>query len=278
MFRIIISNKKLLAGLIMLSILVILAVFSDFIAPYGYDESNVGPKLLSPSLDNLLGTDHLGRDLLSRVIYGSRISLFVAIAVAAGSGFLGIIFGALAGYYSNRFIDNIIMRIVDILFSIPWILIGLMLAVVLNPGVDTVIYAMIIVYTPQMARVVRSVALEIKEQDLITAAKIFGENDFSIIFRYVVPNCFGPVIIQIMFIMSYSLLGEAALSFLGYGVRPPTPSWGLLLQSSIKYMWTSPYLFIFPGLVIIFVVLSFNFLGDGLRDFLDPKYRRIFAR
>ena len=276
MFFAILKNKKLLIGLIMTIIIIILAIAANIIAPYQYDESNVGSKLQTPNLHYLFGTDHLGRDVFSRVVYGTRVSLVVALMVAFLALIIGIFLGVIAGYYSNSIADHFIMRSIDILYSIPWILTGLVLAVLMKPGVNTVIIALTIVYIPTMTRVVRSSVLGVKELDFITAARITGENNFSIILRYIIPNSFGPIIIQFMFVMSYAVLGEAALSYLGYGVKPPTPSWGLLLQNSINYAWTSPYLFIFPGIVIIFSVLSFNFLGDGLRDIIDPRYRRTF--
>jgi len=278
MLRAIIKNKKLLTGLIIILFMIIIAIFSNYIAPYGYDQYNVAPRLTTPNIKNIFGVDHVGRDEFSRVLFGSRVTLIVAICVALGCLILGTFLGVLAGYYNNSLLDNIIMRITDIAFSIPWILTGLVMALILKPGIESVSIALIIVYSPQMARVVRSATLGVKDLDYITAAKIYGENDFSILFRYVIPNCIGPIIVQTMLIMSYSILGEAALSFLGYGVRPPIPSWGTLLQDAAKYIWSSPFLVIFPGIAIVVGVLGFNYLGDGLRDLLDPKYRRIFMR
>ena len=185
--------------------------------------------------------------------------------------------GILAGYYSNSVIDNLIMRVTDVAFSIPWILTGLMMALIIAPGMSSVAIALIIFYAPQMARVVRATSLDVKELDYVTVAAVYGENDLSIMTRYVLPNCFGPIVVQAMLIMSYSILGEAALSYLGYGIRPPFPSWGTLLQDAAKYLWTAPYLVVFPGIAIVLSVLGFNFIGDGLRDMLDPKYRRMFV-
>lgn len=276
--RALIRNKKLFIGSLMFLIIVVLAIFSNFIAPHGYNEYNIGKALSGPSKAAWLGIDHMGRDLLSRILYGTRVSLIVAFSVSLCSSFFGIFIGSIAGYYNNKIIDIIISRFLDILFSIPWILLALLIAVILKPGIPTVIIIMTIIYVPQVARVVRSAVLEIKELDFVHAASLYGERSFNVLFRYILPNCTGPIIIQLIFLMSYTILGEAALSYLGYGVRPPTPSWGLLLQNATQYLWTSPHLIIFPGIAIVFGVLSFNFLGDGLRDLLDPKYRRTYIR
>jgi peptide/nickel transport system permease protein len=278
MFRALLRNKKFIGGFTIIFLMVVISIFSDFIAPFGYREYNVGPKLEKPNTGHFFGTDHVGRDTFSRVLYGTRVTLLVAISVATGCLVIGIVLGVLAGYYNNSAIDNLIMRVTDIFFSIPWILTGLVLALIMRPGIVSVSIALILFYAPQMTRVVRGTSLGIKELDFVTAARICGENDFSIILRYIIPNCFGPIIVQTMLIMSYSILGEAALSFLGYGVRPPIPSWGILLQDAANYIWAAPYLVIFPGIAIVIGVLGFNYLGDGLRDIIDPKYRRTFLR
>ena len=277
MTKVIFTNKKFLFGLLMVLLIFICAIFANFLAPYGYEERNVGPKLMKPNLDYPFGTDEHGRDLLSRIIYGTRISLLVSISTGIATILIGIILGIASGFYSNSIIDQIIMRIVDTLLGIPWVILALMLAVIMGPGVVTVILSLTLVYFPQATRVIRSITLSIRSQDYITGAVLTGENDFNILLRYILPNTFNVVIVQFMYTVSFSILGEAALSFLGYGVRPPVPSWGLLLQGATKFIWTNNYLIIFPGITIIISVLSLNFFGDGLRDLLDPKYKSTYS-
>ena len=276
MFRTIIRSKKFIFGLCIVSFFIIISIFANFIAPYGYEEQNVGPKLLEPNSEYIFGTDNHGRDMFSRVIYGSRISLFVSILTGLITGSIGTVLGILSGFYKDRASDYIIMRFMDIIFSIPWILVALMLAIILNPGITTVILSLSIVYIPQMTRVVRSATFGIIKKEYMLAARINGDNNLSLMFKYIFPNIFNVVIVQVMFIISFSIIGEAALSFLGYGIRQPVPSWGLLLQNAQKFMWSQSYLIIVPGIAIVLGVLGLNFLGDGLRDILDPKYQRIY--
>ena len=260
----------------MVVIFLLIGIFADFIMPYGYDQTYVGNTQDEPSMTHLFGTDLLGRDVFSRVIYGTRISMVAALAITFGSLLLGLPIGLVAGYYGGA-IDNILMRIVDVFFSFPWVLMGLVVAAIRGMGLTSVIIALSLTYFAQIARIVRSSVLVLKKQDFVIAAKLNGENDFMIIFRYILPNSFAPLIVQTSLIMSYSILGEAALSYLGYGTRPPMSSWGMMLQQSTDFLWTSTYLVVFPGLFIIFAVLAFNFVGDGLRDLLDPRYKRIYG-
>lgn len=276
MFKRIVKNKKLFIGLIMLIILVSIGIFAPQIIPYPYDKAYVGPSLRPPSSNFWFGTDRLGRDVFSRVIYGTRISLIAAVSITSICLLLGIPLGLLSGYYGG-ILDIVLMRMVDVFFAFPWVLMGLLVVVIRGQGLSSVIIALSLSYFPQIVRIVRGNVLIIKEQDYIAAAKLTGENDFYIIFKYILPNCSASLIVQTTLIMSFSILGEAALSYLGYGTRPPMPSWGILLQQATNYVWTAGYLVIFPGLFIIFAVLTFNFTGDGLRDILDPRYKRIYG-
>jgi peptide/nickel transport system permease protein len=275
-FKIIAKNKKLFIGLLMFLIFLFLGIFAPVISPYNYEKTYVGPSLSPPSKNHWFGTDRLGRDSFSRVIYGTRISLIAAVSVTGVCLLIGLPLGLFSGYYGGT-LDLILMRVVDIFFTFPWVLMGLLIAVIKGQGLDTVIIALSLSYFPQIVRVVRSSVLVIKEQDFITAARLTGEDDFTIIFKYVLPNCTAPLIVQATIIMSFSILGEAALSYLGYGTRPPLPSWGILLQQATNYMWVGWHLVIFPGIFIVFAVLTFNFTGDGLRDMLDPRYKRIYG-
>lgn len=276
MFKTVIKNKKLFIGLIMLIVFLGLGIFAPQITPYPYDKAYVGSSLKPPSNDFWFGTDRLGRDVFSRVIYGTRISLIAAVSITSVCLLLGIPLGLLSGYYGGM-LDIVLMRMVDVFFAFPWVLMGLLVAVVRGQGLNSVIIALSLSYFPQIVRIVRSNVLTIKEQDFIAAARLTGENDFYIIFKYILPNCFASLIVQTTLIMSFSILGEAALSYLGYGTRPPMPSWGILLQQATNYIWAAGYLVIFPGIFIIFAVLTFNFTGDGLRDILDPRYKRIYG-
>lgn len=275
MFKTVIKNKKLFIGLIMLIVFLSIGIFAPQIIPYPYDKTYLGPSLKPPSSDFWFGTDRLGRDVFSRVIYGTRISLIAAVSITSICLLLGVPLGLLSGYYGG-ILDILLMRVVDVFFGFPWVLMGLLVVVIRGQGLSSVIIALSLAYFPQIVRIVRSNVLVLKEQDFITAARLTGENDFYIIFRYILPNCSASLIVQVTLIMSFSILGEAALSYLGYGTRPPMPSWGILLQQATNYIWVAGYLVIFPGIFIVFAVLTFNFTGDGLRDILDPRYKRIY--
>jgi peptide/nickel transport system permease protein len=277
MLKSIIRNKKLFIGLIMVLIFISVGIFARQIMPYDYDETYVGDQTETPSKDFWFGTDILGRDVFSRVIFGTRVSLVASASITLMSLIIGVPIGLLSGYYGG-FIDNIIQRVVDIFFSFPWVLMGLLVAAIRGPGLASVIIALTITFFPQVIRITRSAVVIVKEQDFVKAARLTGENDFYIIIKYVFPNCLAPLIVQTTIIMSFAILGEAALSYLGWGVRQPLSSWGMMLQQAASYLWTAKHLVFYPGLFIIFAVLSFNFTGDGLRDILDPRYKRIYGR
>jgi len=271
LFTRIVKNKKLIISLVMVTILVMLAIFGPMFVPYGYEQMNTGERLAPPNQNNIFGTDHFGRDLFSRVVYRARYSLMISLLVVIFSNIIGITFGVSAGYIGGKF-DIFAMRVIDIIFTVPWILIAILVAMSIGRGTQTVIIALSIVYSPQVARVIRGTTLSLKEKEFIEAGKISGEKSLSIIFRYILSNSLGPLIVQSTMVMAYTMLAEAALSYLGYGIAPPTPSWGLLLQDATRYYIKSSYLVYFPGAAIMFAVLSFSFLGDGLRDLLDPKF------
>ena len=267
----VIKNKKLVISMVMVTVLILLALFGPFFVPYGYEQMNTGERLTPPNQNNIFGTDHFGRDLFSRVIYGARYSLTISVLVVIFSNIIGIAFGVSAGYIGGKF-DIFAMRIIDMIFTIPWILIAMLVAMSMGRGMQTVIIALSIVYSPQIARVIRGTTLSLKGKEFVEAGKISGEKSMSIIFRYILSNSLAPLIVQSTMVLAYTMLAEAALSYLGYGIAPPTPSWGLLLQDATRYYIKSSYLVYFPGAAIIFAVLSFSFLGDGLRDLLDPKF------
>lgn len=271
------KNVLLSVGLFLFAVILICAVFSKAIAPYSPYDSDVMHRLNAPSRAHLFGTDEFGRDILSRIIYGTRISLLVgAIAVGISTG-LGVLLGAVAGYYGGK-VDMILMRIVDTMLSFPDILLALAIVAVLGPNVINLMIAIGLVYTGSFARVVRSAVLSVRQEDFIEASKAMGFPDRVIIRDNILPNIVSTIIVQATVFLAYSVLAEAGLSFLGLGVQPPTPSWGGMLSSGRVYLQTSPWMTIFPGLAISLTVMAFNFLGDGLRDLFDPKSQAFISR
>jgi len=275
MLRKYINNKKFLLGFSLLTVIVLISIFAPVITRYNYADTYVGPALQAPSASFLFGTDRLGRDVFTRVIYGTRISLISAISITSLCLLIGSTLGLIAGYYGGA-LDIIVMRVVDMFFTFPWVLMGLLVVVIRGPGLLSVIISLTLAYFPSFARITRSLVLSIREQDFVIAAKLTGESDLVILLKYILPNCFSALIVQSTIIISFSILGEAALSYLGYGIRPPVPSWGVLLQQATNYLWGNSYLIIIPGIFIVVTVLSFNFIGDGLRDLVDPRYKRIY--
>jgi len=265
-------NKKAFIGSIILIVIGCVAALAPLISPYDPFEMQTGPLLQGPTLNHPMGTDIYGRDVFSRVIHGSRISLKVGAIVLMISLVGGLFLGLVAGYYKGV-LDIIIMRVADTLFAIPTVLMALVFATIIGPGLNTVIISLSITYMPQYLRIIRGTVLSVREKEFVEAARLSGENSKSIIFRYIFPNSIAPVIVQSVILMSYAILDEAALSYLGLGTQPPTPSWGLMLSEGSKYLLTSKYLTVFPAGAIVFAVLGFNLLGDSLRDILDPRYR-----
>jgi len=274
-------NKSAVFGLILILILVFMAIFADFIAP---NDPNPSPPDLENSLkpgfwdENgaegyPLGTDMLGRCVLSRIIYGARISLSVGFVAVGIATILGVTIGVLAGYF-GKWVDSFLMRGVDIIFSFPALLLAIVIVATIGQGLDKAMIAIGIVYSPQMARIMRGSVLYIKEMEYIEAQKAIGSSNKRIIFRHVLPNSLAPVIVYGTLLMASAILDCAALGFLGLGAQPPTPEWGAMLSESRFYIvsgawWAAT----FPGIAIIFAVLGLNLLGDGLRDILDPRLK-----
>jgi ABC-type dipeptide/oligopeptide/nickel transport system permease subunit len=269
------QNKKTLIGSLLVLLFVFIALFAPFLAVHDPYVMNAKDLFRSPNRTYFFGTDEMGRDVFSRAIYGARISIFVALLVGTMSGLIGIVIGLPSAYLGGKF-DLVLQRLVDIVMSFPWILLALLLASILGPSIKTVIFALTIIYAPGAIRVARGKAMSIKEEQHIAAAEAIGERRLAIIFRYIFPNCIGPIIVQTTLIMSWSVLGEAGISYLGFGTQPPTPSWGLMLADATDFIYSAPItLSIFPGLLMLILVFGLNFLGDGLRDLLDPKFRRL---
>lgn len=267
------TNISLLTGGLIFIVLAFLAIFGPIIIQIDPYEMNVANRLAAPSSAHWFGTDEFGRDLFTRILYGARVSLFVGVTVAVLSSVFGLIIGLYASYYSV--LDHILMRISDGLIAIPGILLAIALMAALEPSAGNVIIALVIVFTPHIARVVRSSALAVKEQTYIEAMHAQGASNTRIIALHILPNVLSPLLVQGTFVFADAIISEAALSFLGAGVPPPGPSWGNILQAGKLVIYNAWWVVAVPGIFIVLAVLSLNLLGDGLRDFLDPRTKNI---
>jgi peptide/nickel transport system permease protein len=267
------KNKVAVAGGLLVLLEIVVAILAPYLAPFDPLKQDLRSTLVPPlTAGHLMGTDDLGRDILSRIIYGARISLLVGVTVVAIATVVGVPVGAVAGY--SRKLDRWISMGVDTLLAFPGILLALAIVAALGPGLINVMIAVGIYSMPMYIRVVRAQVLALKEREFATAARAIGVTEAGILFRHILPNCIGPVIVQATINVGTAILSAAALSFLGVGVQPPTPEWGAMLSQSRLYVVKAPHAVTFPGLAIMSVVLGFNLLGDGLRDALDPRFRR----
>lgn len=266
-------NRLALIGLFLVVVLVFLAIFGSILAPYNPTQPAVGPFRSPPSVHHWFGTDSIGHDIFSRVLVGARYSLEVGVLSAAIAVFFGILFGALAGYY-GRWVDSLLMRLTDIFLAMPYIIIAIVLVVVFGRSMFVIIAVLGGLGWMPVARLFRSSILQVKEQDFIEAARALGCNDWRIITRHVIPNAIQPVIVYGTLLTGTAILSEAVLSFLNVGVQDPTPSWGLMVQEGQQYFSSAPHIVLFPCLAIFVTVIGFVFVGDGLRDALDPKLRK----
>lgn len=265
------ANYLVQFGLVFLLLIVVVAALAPVIAPYDPSTQNFMEQLSPPSLDHPMGTDRFGRDIFSRVIYGARLSLEVSLVSVGFAMSVGVTLGLLSGYFSG-YLDELIMRMMDMVFAFPAIILALTLIVVLGQSLVNVMIALGIVYTPIFARVTRSGVLSVREEEYITAAKAVGDTHFNIIRKDVLPNVVAPIIVQATVSFAFAILAESGLSFLGLGAPPPTPSWGRMLSQSRAFMQQAWWWSVFPGLAIMFTIMAWNFIGDGLRDVLDPKH------
>lgn len=266
-------NKLAVFGLMLILILVFSAVFAPYVAPYDYAKQDYANTFSFPSADHLMGTDEYGRDILSRVIYGGRVSLLVAIMAIAMSLVAGGLLGVVAGYFSGRS-DSIIMRIVDILQAVPPFLLAICISAALGTGVEKTAIALAIGYIPSYARIMRAQVLSIRGQEYVEAARLSGASHLRIMLRHIAPNTLSPIIVDSTLKLGDCILSISGLSFIGLGVRPPTPEWGSMLSVGRQYIMDFWPMVVFPGLAIIMTLFGFNLFGDGLRDALDPRLKR----
>ncbi|TCL68493.1 oligopeptide transport system permease protein [Hydrogenispora ethanolica] len=266
-------NKVAIASLCVIIVIILSAIFGPFFCKYSYSDQSLLSANLPPSADHWFGTDNLGRDLFVRCLYGARVSLIVGFFVSLINLTLGVIYGGIAGYYGGK-VDEYMMRIVDILYSIPLLLWVILLMVILMPGLQNVLIALGAVYWLYMARVVRGQVLSLKEQDYVLAARAIGVSDKRIILRHLVPNSIGPILVTVTFNIPEAIFTEAFLSFIGLGIGAPMASWGMLASDALGGFRSFPYQLFFPAISICITMLAFNFFGDGLRDALDPRLRK----
>ena len=273
MFKRLLRNFAFSSGLILTIALLLVALAAPLLSPFDPDVQDTSRRLEAPSKQHLLGLDDLGRDVLSRIIWGARVSLTVGFSVVLIASLIGISLGAISGYFGG-ILDTLIMRFTDILLAFPGILLAIAMVAVLGPSLRNVVLALATIGWVGYARLVRGQVLKVREMEYVTAAKALGARSPRVIIRHVLPNVINPVIVMATLGLAGAILSEAALSFLGLGVQPPTPSWGTMLQDAQSYLSQAPRLAIFPGLAIVLAALAFNVLGDGLRDILDPRTTR----
>ena len=274
--RALLSHKLAVVGLVVLSLFVAVAALGPLLAPYGENEVDVLGRLQAPSADHPFGTDELGRDVLSRVIVAARVSLLVGLVSVSIALVAGVALGLVAGFY-GRWVDDVVMRLMDMLFAFPAILLALAILAVLGPGTTNVMIAIGIVYTPLFARITRASVLSVREEVYVRAARSLGVGDLRLLRLHILPNVLAPIIVQTSLSLAFAILSEAALSFLGLGVQPPDPSWGRMLLEGRGFVQQAWWMGVFPGAAIFLVVLSFNVVGDALRDALDPRQRSAIA-
>lgn len=272
-FRLDLRRHSLLwVGALLVALLVVLAIFAPALAPNSPFTIGLGASMAPPSADLIMGTDKLGRDLFSRIIFGARTTLLVSLPSIALAVLVGILLGLAAGYFGGR-TDQTIMRVLDVFLAFPGLLLAIAVVAVLGPNIQNLIITIAILYTPRMARIVRGPVLSVKELEFISAARVSGAGNWRIIRRHLLPNVFSPVIVDATLSSSQAIITESALAYLGLGAPPPTPSWGEMLSSSRQFMTSAPWSALFPGVAIVYATTSFIILGNGLRDLLDPRRR-----
>jgi peptide/nickel transport system permease protein len=270
--RVFLNRKIVIVGMVIIVLFVISAVFATFLAPYNPNEQNVMNSLRQPGGGHLLGTDSLGRDILSRVIYGSRTSLLIGVIVVGFSAVFGMALGMIAGYFGG-WVYTVIMRVIDALMAFPMLVLALLIASILGPGLNNIIIALSVGLVPIYARLMCGQVITVRENDYVLAEHSLGSGDWRIMLTHILPNCLPPLIVLITMMLGSIILAEAGLSFLGIGISASTPTWGGMVNDGRTYLLDLPVLSFAPGLAIMLVVFGFNMVGDGLRDALDPRLR-----
>jgi peptide/nickel transport system permease protein len=265
-------RRIVMGATIALALVVLVSVFAGALSGFDPNETAVSQRLSSPSSVHILGTDELGRDLFTRIAFGGRYSLTIALLTAIGAMAFGTVFGLVAGFF--RPLDAPVMRVVDAMMSFPDILLAIALVGILGPSMLNVVLALVLVYTPRVARVVRASTLVVRELLFVEAARALGISQLRLLWRHILPNLMSPILVQASFIFAYAILAEAALSFLGVGVPPEIPTWGTMVAGSQQYAHQALWIVLFPGLAIILTALSLQLVGDGIRDLLDPRLRK----
>lgn len=274
LFRRLLKEPTALVGLILILLFLAAALFAPALSPFGPNEQDIiGSKLAPPSAAHWLGADILGRDMWSRMLYGARISVFVGLAVVAAAGSVGTLVGLFAGY-RRGWIDEVVMRVTDIFFAFPPLILAMAIAGALGPSLRNALIAVVVVLWPVYARLVRGQVLGLREREFIQAAQITGVSNWKILWRHLLPNTMAPLLVQASFDMGTTILTVAGLSFIGFGAQPPTPEWGVMISDGRNYITTQWWLTAVPAGGILLLVAAFNLVGDGLRDILDPRLRR----
>lgn len=264
------QNKIALVGLVILVMIIGAALFANIIAPYDVRVQDIKNRYQPPSMEHFLGTDEFGRDVFSRVLVGSRVSLMVGIVSISIAMVFGVLIGAYAGF-KGGWIDQVLTKVIDSLMTFPSLILGILVVSALGPGEKNAIIAIAIAFIPRFARVARGPSIVLRENEFIMASRASGATDFRVITHHILPNLVGEIIVMGSLWVSTAIIIEASLSFLGLGVQPPTPSWGMMIKAGVDEIQMAPWLAVFPGLAISLAVLAFNLLGDGLRDLFDPK-------
>ncbi len=259
-------------GLVLIALFALCAILAPVLAPMDPTDQILSLRLQPPSLAHLLGMDQLGRDLLSRLLFGARISLTIGLVVVSSAGIFGTVVGLIAGY-RRGIVDEVLMRLTDIFFAFPPLILAMSIAGALGPSLNNAMIAIAVVSWPVYARLVRGQVLALREREFVEAARSIGVSTPRILLRHLLPNTLAPLLVQASFDMGGAILSAAGLSFIGFGARPPTPEWGVMISEGSKFFATQPWLSFFPGLAILLTVAAFNLIGDGLRDVLDPRLR-----
>ncbi len=272
-WEIALRNKLTLTGFAIVALVVLVGLLAPVLAPYDPNEMNIPARLQAPGAEHLFGTDEMGRDILSRVMYGARISIAVGVIIVAVSAAIGIVLGSLSGYFGGR-ADQAVLAVTDMILAFPSMVLALALTAAMGPGLLNTMLAVIIVRIPMYTRLMRGQVLVAKEQQYVRAARTFGEKPFWIVVRHIVPNCLTPLMVQMTLGIGDAILIASSMSFIGLGAQPPTPEWGAMISTARIYAIDQWWYAAFPGLSILITIMGFNLIGDGIRDILDPRSRK----